>query len=297
MLPWACIALCSGLLSSGCAEPYKREIDVNRASAPVRARQAGFETRTFRSAAGPIRAWWRGIEDTNTVHVYIEGDGRAWLSRTRVSADPTPSDPVAFELALRDPHAAVIYLARPCQFASSQELEGCDPRYWTGRRYAAEVVAAFGDALDQLIGAIRGREQAVQIGLVGYSGGAVISALLLGERSDIKWLVSVAGNLDTDAWTQHHGVDSMQGSLNPSDTVAGHSRTPQVLLVGGDDAVVPEEILTRYVRRRAGRPTAIRTLAGADHRCCWVASWPAINCEPLADIGVNVEAWCGVTRP
>lgn len=283
----------STLAATGCAELRERKLDAGHVGVPERAQAAGFETRTFRSGVGPIRAWWRGLAQSDMLHVYVEGDGRAWLSRTRASADPTPRDPIAFELALRDPHAAVIYLARPCQFATGTELDDCDPRYWTGQRYAADVVAAFGEVLDRLLESAHGTGRVNRFGLVGYSGGAVIGALLAGERSDVEWMVSVAGNLDTDAWTRYHGVDALEGSINPLTRIAALNHTPQLILVGADDGVVPAETLSRYIRRRAPRSTAVRTMADTDHRCCWAESWPMVNCEPLASVGVRVNAWCG----
>lgn len=46
------------------------------------------------------------------LRVYIEGDRHAWLSRTRLCADPTPHNPVALKLALADPAPGpLLYLA------------------------------------------------------------------------------------------------------------------------------------------------------------------------------------------
>ena len=63
--------------------------------------------------------------------VYIEGDGRAWRSRRVPSDDPTPRDPLAFRLAVRDPAPKVLYLGRPCQYVSPKSWRRCEPRFWT----------------------------------------------------------------------------------------------------------------------------------------------------------------------
>lgn len=45
------------------------------------------------------------------LRIYIEGDGFAWINPYTPSADPTPSETTALNLAQKDPFANVIYLA------------------------------------------------------------------------------------------------------------------------------------------------------------------------------------------
>ncbi|MGX8941887.1 hypothetical protein ACWWJF_17980 [Symbiopectobacterium sp. Eva_TO] len=47
------------------------------------------------------------------LHIYIEGDGRAWRDRYRVSGDPTPRRAMGLALAAEDTATNVVYLARP----------------------------------------------------------------------------------------------------------------------------------------------------------------------------------------
>ena len=129
--------------------------------------------------------------------VRIEGDGLAWLSRSQVSADPTPMQPVALELAMRQPGGAAAYLARPCQYVQGPDARNCATAWWTDRRFAPEVVTASSLAIDQL----KLRFSAQRLVLVGYSGGGAIAALVAAQRHDVALLVTVAGNLDTQAWT------------------------------------------------------------------------------------------------
>ena len=56
------------------------------------------------------------ITPDRNLAIYIEGDGLAWTSKSRLSSDPTPQDPVGLKLALRHPRGAAAYLARPCQY-------------------------------------------------------------------------------------------------------------------------------------------------------------------------------------
>jgi len=76
--------------------------------------------------------------------IYIEGDGLAWIRRRMPSLDPTPVDPVAMRLAVRDSAANVIYMARPCQYSKMARgySRPCPMKYWTSKRFAPEVINA-----------------------------------------------------------------------------------------------------------------------------------------------------------
>ncbi len=53
--------------------------------------------------------------------IYIEGDGLAWISRSIISPDPIPINPIGLKLALQHTqHKVVAYLARPCQYVMKQ---------------------------------------------------------------------------------------------------------------------------------------------------------------------------------
>ncbi|NCD11666.1 MAG: hypothetical protein EOL93_03875 [Epsilonproteobacteria bacterium] len=50
------------------------------------------------------------------MHVYIEGDGLAWKTRTLISDDPTPINPTALSLMNQDSFTCKVYISRPCQY-------------------------------------------------------------------------------------------------------------------------------------------------------------------------------------
>ncbi|MBF0401383.1 MAG: alpha/beta hydrolase [Magnetococcales bacterium] len=204
--------------------------------------------------------------------VYLEGDGFAWLDRRHLSPDPTPKNPLVVKLMLQDPYPAVAYLGRPCQYLDAA-VEGCDSRYWSSHRYATEVVTAMSEAIDTL----KAMVQAEQVGLVGYSGGGTVGALLAARRQDVTWLVTVAANLDVAAWTAHHQVSPMPQSLNPVDFAAALAAVPQMHFVGEADRLVPESILHSYGHHLpAPHSFTVQKVPQADHVCCWVADWPAL---------------------
>lgn len=205
---------------------------------------------------------------TDVLTVYIEGDGLAWISRTRPSSNPTPTDAQALRLAVRHQGVAV-YLARPCQFVAQA---GCDSRYWLGKRFASEVVAANNEAVDVL----KQRFKAQRIQLVGYSGGAAIAAMVAARRDDVVRLVSVAGNMHPDAWTQQLGLTKLGGD-SPVNYVARLHTVPQLLLVGGQDKQVPPAVADAYMALfDKAAPISKRVKPSFDHGCCWAEAWPGV---------------------
>ena len=209
------------------------------------------------------------IERGDTLTVYIEGDGLAWLTSSQSSFDPTPREPLALQLALAQPEGQAAYLARPCQYVDAP-ARGCNQHYWTVQRFAPEVVAASSRALDVL----KERFGAEHLILVGYSGGGAVAALLAARRKDVQRLITVAGNLDHRAWTMHHRVSPLTGSLNPADEWEALNHIPQWHFVGSDDQTMPKEITQGYANgfTKVARPKVI-VIPGYSHRCCWAENW------------------------
>jgi pimeloyl-ACP methyl ester carboxylesterase len=237
-----------------------------------RAEAAGF-ARAFVDTGGfRILTYSRLGNPAATIHVYVEGDGRAFLSRSRPSPDPTPRNPLALELALLDPAPSVLYIARPCQFLDANALASCQPRYWTTARYSEAVVEATDAVIDRVRQGANGR-----IGLIGHSGGGAIAALLAARRTDVDWLITVAGNLDHATWTRHHRVTPLTESLNPVDYAAALRPIRQLHLAGGEDTVVPAAIIESYLARLGNPETAkLGIYPDYGHDCCWQEIWPAL---------------------
>lgn len=231
---------------------------------------AGLTPTLVKAGSFQLKSYQR-IADRGEVHVYIEGDGLAWLSRTRPSPNPTPTNPVALRLAAQDGARNVVYLARPCQYVP---LKHCAPDYWRQKRYAPEVVAGYMQALDAL-----GFEN---MHLIGYSGGGGIAALLAEGRTDVRSLRTVAGNVDTEAFSALHRVSPMQGSLNPAADASRLSALPQMHFIGGADEVVPAALFTRYQAQVGARCSTLHTVPQASHEDGWAERWTALLAQAPA---------------
>lgn len=229
----------------------------------------GLETKTFHMAAYVPHSLVR----TETLSVYIEGDGLAWLSRTQPSPDPTPKEPLGLQLALRHSAKTAVYLARPCQYVRPEQAGNCQQRYWTTHRFAPEVIESANEAITSL----KARYQAKDLILIGYSGGAAVAALVAARRQDVVHLVTVAGNLDPRRWTELHRLTPLSGSLAPADYWQTLMALPQTHFVGSQDENIPIEIVESYAAGFPAdrRPSVIR-VDGQGHQCCWKERWPGL---------------------
>lgn len=209
----------------------------------------------------------------DTLTVYIEGDGLAWLNRSQASQDPTPRNPIGLELALRHPEGTAVYLARPCQYAEAGDTNYCAQQYWTGGRFAPVVV----ESSNQAISVLKQRAGANKLVLVGYSGGGAVAALVAARRNDVVRLVTVAGNLDHRAWTNMHHVPALDASMNPANSWELLADIPQLHFVGERDDVVSLDVMDSYTSRfpPSQRPRVI-TMPEFNHVCCWIEQWASI---------------------
>ncbi len=211
-------------------------------------------------------------EQSSILTVYFEGDGYAWRSKSRLSADPTPINPTALKLAINHPLGNVAYVARPCQYVGGETARGCDKRYWSNRRFSEEVIASSNVALDSL----KHFFSATQLQLVGFSGGAAIATILAAQRNDVIKLITVSGNLDHQSWTDFHKLSPLTGSLNPVSYREKLAGIEQIHFVGEHDKVMPAFLAYKFV---AGLPVKanakVAVVSGQSHNCCWESIWKA----------------------
>jgi hypothetical protein len=214
--------------------------------------------------------FWRNGWPHKTLHIYLGGDGTP-VSAGRPAKDPTPRNPLMLRLMRLDPGPAV-YVGRPC-YHGLVSTAGCSGDFWTSARYSESVVSSLAAAIRRIMMS-RGYER---IFLFGHSGGGTLAMLLAERFPEVRAIVTIAANLDIDAWTDHHGQNRLTASLNP---VSRPPLPPGILerhYAGSRDRIVPPTLTAPGVR---GANAKLIVIEGYDHVCCWTELWPTI----LADI-------------
>lgn len=252
------VTLAALVLATGCAvKPYDLAGASNgSALQPVAVKTSKYTIQTLqpKSVTGKV------------LRVYIEGDGRAWITSRTVSDDPTPIKTFAPGLAINDPNPSA-YIARPCQYILGAS---CKQSLWTSGRFSSEAIQAESEVLDILKSqyGLQGFE------LVGYSGGGAVALLLAASRSDVVQVQTIAGNLDHQAWTAIKRVNPLTSSLNPVDFADKLASVPQRHFIGLNDTVVPAEVAQSYMLKV--QPTCGETVfVEADHHSGFESSWTA----------------------
>lgn len=204
------------------------------------------------------------------MHIYIEGDGLAWISSQRVSDNPTPINPLALKLALQDANPCVAYLSRPCQYVDNAK---CQQKYWTSHRYAPEVIESYNEILNEM----KNNNNTGSFSLFGYSGGGAVVALLSAQRNDVQQFVTIAGNLDTQYWSNLHHLEPLFGSLNPADFSDNLSKIDQYHLIGKKDKIIDESVFISYSSRfKDNSKIDHKIFKEFTHNCCWDEHWKTI---------------------
>lgn len=241
-----------------------------------RARAAGLEI--VQVTAGEFPSFVYLKRSTAPAHanlpltLFLESDGIPWRNGRQPSADPTTRQPLALELLMQSP-APAAYITRPCYH--ELRTDNCNIELWTGARYSSAVV----ESMAATVREAQRRSGATKVALVGYSGGGTLAVLIAERLDNVASVTTIAANLDTDAWAEHHRYLPMSQSLNPALSDLPHP-WPELHLRGANDAVVPAATTARYFARY---PEARRrTIEGFDHVCCWVRDWPEISALPTS---------------
>jgi pimeloyl-ACP methyl ester carboxylesterase len=258
----AALALGLPAALTGCGTPAERFADQARTLGLARevATGAGFRH---------VLYWKDSGRAAPVLHVYVDGDGMPEL-RGFPTADPTPRNPLMLRLLALDPGPAVL-IGRPCYYGLADDA-GCGPALWTEERYSEAVVTSMAAVVRQLLA--RGPHR--QVAWFGHSGGGTLAVLLAGRVPESVSVVTVAANLDIDAWADARGARRLAGSLNPAREPPLPAAVAQHHYAGGRDEIVPPEI----TRRGMGDGAALTVIPSYDHRCCWEELWPAL----LADV-------------
>ncbi|NVL48698.1 alpha/beta hydrolase [Pseudomonas syringae pv. actinidiae] len=259
--------LCAAVLASGCAV---KPLDLASASQGSGLKPVAVTTTKF-----TIQTLQPDSVQGKLMRVYIEGDGRAWITSHTISDDPTPIKSMVPGLAVHDTQPAV-YMARPCQYIQGAN---CTQRMWTSARFSKDAIEAESDVLDSL----KSHYGVEEFELVGYSGGGAVALLLAASRTDVVQVQTIAGNVDTVAWTEVKHIPSLASSLNPVDFAGKLAKLPQRHFIGMNDTVVPPDVAKSYMLKV--QPDCGETVfVNADHYSGFQDSWAvnrdkAVKCE------------------
>lgn len=168
------------------------------------------------------------------IRIYIEGDGNAFNSAGNPTDNPTPRGNTVRSMVMQDRAPNVVYMARPCQYIMS---DACTVSDWTSGRFSTRVISAMTDA-------VRGVAGNQPIVLIGYSGGALLSGLIITQNPDInvsQW-ITVAGVLNHGEWTRYFGDTPLSDSMDMDEL----PRVPQTHYVASYDTVVPLHLSKRW---------------------------------------------------
>jgi pimeloyl-ACP methyl ester carboxylesterase len=201
------------------------------------------------------------------LHVYLDGDGTPWERHRWIADDPTSRNPMILELMNEDKGAAIL-LGRPCYHGFSQTPE-CHHKYWTSHRYSETVVSSMATALKQWLQ----NHPFKRIVLIGYSGGGTLAMLMTRYLNDVDTVVTIAANLEVNAWSRFHGYGPLENSLDPG-SMNFNSRIRQIHLAGLKDEVVPANLIETFSNKQQNAKYI--GFAEFDHHCCWSQDWENI---------------------
>ena len=205
--------------------------------------------------------------------VFIEGDGLAYISKSRPSSNPTPVDPLTLRLAAIDSSPNVLYLARPCQYIEIKSHPNCVTTIWTTSRFSEEVIQSVNQAINFAVNV----SKASLVHIVGYSGGGAVAALVAARRRDLGSLRTLSGYLDHKKLNQEKKVTPLHGSLDPIAIARSIGYIPQIHFSGSMDRIIPKWVAINF-SEAADNDNCVKTkIVETSHDKGWVDLWQKIG--------------------
>lgn len=203
---------------------------------------------------------------SKTLHIYLDGDGTPWIAG-RPSDDPTPRKPLVLNLMALD-EAPAAYVGRPC-YHGVKSIGECSSRFWLKDRYSEDVVASLAAVIKQLL--VQGGYE--KVSLFGHSGGGTLAVLLAPRFPQTASVITVAANLDLDAWAAYTEPNDLSGSLNPASLPPLSTSVRQRHYAGGKDDAVPPALMVKAAEHLGSK---LIVLDDYDHVCCWEQIWSQV---------------------
>ncbi|MGN1091124.1 MAG: alpha/beta fold hydrolase [Alphaproteobacteria bacterium] len=190
--------------------------------------------KTVSSGDYTMASWYKITKPEQPVKIYIEGDGKAVDSKGGPTSDPTPDSLFLRKIAADDTSPNVVYMARPCQYLMGSN---CSQKDWTTGRFSPKII----DAMTACVNSWKKKAKADKIILIGYSGGAMIASQIAAKQpKSVQKLITVAGILDKDKWSEYHKEEPLTDSLNLK--IDKLKDISQIHYVGAKDEIVPPKM-------------------------------------------------------
>ena len=173
----------------------------------------------------------------NVVWAVIGGKTYAFDRKGQPTRDPTPRQFFMRNIASQDNSANIVYMGRPCQYIRNNS---CDVSDWTDGRFSGEII-------DSMHTAIKNISKGRPIILIGYSGGAMVSGLLIQKYPDLnvqKW-ITIAGVLNHRDWTKYFQDTPLKKSLN----MTSLPNISQIHYIAKNDSVVPNKLSYKWAKK------------------------------------------------
>lgn len=247
-------------LLSGCVSPLKitdRTIKISS--------EQGLEPEIYKTENFSIFTLKKITNHDEILRVYIEGDGKAFVNKYTASSNPTPTSYFLVNLIKEDAAANILYLARPCQYQSTNQGFCATNKYWTKNRLAPEVIVAMNEVLAEFAN--------FKIEIIGYSGGGEIAKYLALRNRNIINLRTIAGNVDQEEFAKTHKVPALDDNFNEGDLVK-LSKLPQIHFIGEKDKIVPINVIQKYLQKLPQQNCfKIIEVKNATHTKGWNGKW------------------------
>lgn len=242
-----------GLLVCGCHSMSPEEFAAKCATADKLTLVNGggicFGIRTVRPPAASTSG------SNPTLLVYLHGDGRRF----------GPVGANLFRIAAAPPKGTIsVAMVRPGYFTGDGTYSSGDDR---GRydNYTSGTI----DAIAQAITTLKTFHNSPRVVLIGHSGGAAISGVIIGRHpslADAALLISCP--CDIDRWANELGYPPFKRSLSPSSYAGTVPTTTRVIaLTGANDPNTFPGLADRYVAdlRERGVRAEFFEISGAGH--------------------------------
>lgn len=177
-----------------------------------------------------LASWQKITDKTKPIRIYIEGDGHAFNYAGIPTSNPTPNGTFLREIAFNDPNPNVVYLARPCQYVKDSI---CTQKDWTTGRFSQPIIDSTAEAIKSIVNGNK-------VVLIGYSGGALLSGLVIQQNPNLrvqKW-ITIAGLLNHTRWTNKLNLQPLTDSVELEQLPT----IPQKHFIGEKDTTIPAEL-------------------------------------------------------